>query len=292
MERTIKMLRRFFCVLTAALTLWLSGCAVKTKKADINEIGEGLTVYSFKAGKADAHLIYGEDWAVLIDCGEKGFGKNILKYMQENGIERLDYLVITHFDKDHVGGAAKVLKDAEVGAVLQSNSPKGSGEYDNYLDALEEKGITPVTVRERVSFTPGGAEFTVDPPQREVYQKEPSNNSSLITEIVYGKRSFLFAGDAQDERLAEYTAANDKTFDFVKVPYHGHWQKELAPFAESVKASVAVITSSDKEPEDQETVVLFERTGAEVFQTRTADVIVRCDGEDIAAAYVGKGSAE
>lgn len=281
------MFRRSFCVVLAALTLWLSGCVAKTKKPDISEIGDGLTVYSFKAGKADAHLIYGKDWAVLIDCGEKGFGKDILKYMGENGIERLDYLVITHFDKDHVGGAAKVLKGTEVGTVLQSRCPKESGEYDNYLDELEDSGITPVTVGERFSFTLGDAEFIIDPPRKDSYKNDSSNNSSLITEVVYGKRSLLFTGDAEDERLEEYMADCDSTFDFVKVPYHGHWQKELTPFAESVKASVAVITSSDKEPEDPETVVLFERTGAEVFQTRTADVIVRCDGENIAAAYVG-----
>lgn len=287
MERTMDMLKKFFCVLLAALTMGLSGCVVKTKRNDISKIGEGLTVYCFKAGKADAHLIYGDDWAVLIDCGEKGFGKDILKYMETNGIERLDYLVITHFDKDHVGGAAKVLKETEVGEVLQSNSPKESGEYDNYLEVLEDKGITPVTVGERMSFMLGDAEFTVDPPQRDSYKTESSNNSSLIAEVVLGKRSLLFAGDAEEERLAEYTAACDSTFDFVKVPYHGHWQNGLTYFAENMKASIAVITSSDKDPEDPETVVLFERTGAEVFQTRTADVIVRCDGEDIAAAYVG-----
>lgn len=280
-------MKRFFCVVVAALTVLLSGCVVKSKKYDISQIGDGLTVYSFKAGKADAHLIYGEDWAVLIDCGEKGFGKDILKYMKENDIDRLDYLVLTHFDKDHVGGAAKVLGDVEVGEVLQSNCPRKSKEYDNYLDALDKAGITPVTVSERLSFELGDAEFTIDPPQSEDYKTDDSNNSSLITEVVYGKRALLFAGDAQDERLEEYILAPHRTFDFVKVPYHGHWQSSLTSFAEVTKASIAVITSSDKEPEDAETVVLFERTGAEVFQTRTADVIVKCDGENIAAAYVG-----
>lgn len=286
-ERTKNMLKRSLCVLLSALVFLLSGCVAEAQKPDISGIGEGLTVYCFKAGKADAHLIYGEDWAVLIDCGEKGFGKDILKYMKKNGIERLDSLVITHFDKDHVGGAAKVLNGTEVGQVLQSGCPKKSSEYDNYLDALEDKGIDPVTVTERMSFTLGEAVFTIDPPRKDSYERSPENNSSLITEVTFGKRSLLFTGDAEDERLAEYTAANDKVFDLVKVPYHGHWQRELTPFAEEVKASIAVITSSDKEQEDKETVVLFERTGAEVFQTRTEAVIVRCDGEDIAAAYAG-----
>ncbi|WP_295125233.1 MBL fold metallo-hydrolase [Ruminococcus sp.] len=279
------MLKKYFCIVMAALTALLAGCTQKTETKDISEIGEGLTIYSFNAGKADAHLIYSDDWAVLIDCGEKGFGKTITAYMQENGIEKLDYLIITHFDKDHVGGAAKVLKEWEVGAVLQSNSPKDSDEYENYLKALENKQMTAETVRERMNFTLGEAQFTVDPPRQEVYEKDPSNNSSLITEVTLGEVNMLFAGDAEDDRLEEYTASVDKVYSYVKVPYHGHWQKNLTAFADKVKAKIAVITSSDAEPEDNETVVLFEKQGAEVFRTRTGDVIVKCDGTDIAAAY-------
>ncbi len=281
----MKVLKKLICITAAALTALLSGCTAKTQKKDITEIGDGLTVYCFQAGKADAHLIYGDDWAVLIDCGEKGFGKTIVRYMEENGIKKLDYLIITHFDKDHVGGAAKVLKECEVGNVLQSNSPKVSDEYTNYIEALADRQLTAETVRERLTFTLGDTEFTVDPPQQEVYEVDPSNNSSLITEVVCGKRRLLFAGDAQDDRLAEYTASCTAVYDFVKVPYHGHLQKELAPFAEKIKAGIAVMTSSDKEPEDSEAVAMFEKNGAEVFRTRTAAVIVKCDGEDIAAAY-------
>ena len=279
-------LKKIFCITLAGLTALLSGCAGKAAKVGIGDIGDGLTVYSFNAGKADAHLIYGEDWAVLIDCGEKGFGKTILGYMEENNIEKLDYLVITHFDKDHVGGAAKVLKNCEVGTVLQSNSPKESEEYDNYIEALGEKQMTAVTVRDRYSFTLGEAQFTVDPPRQEVYEKDESNNSSLITEVALGKVNMLFAADAEDERLEEYTASVNKVYQYVKVPHHGRWQDSNTAFADKVKAEIAVITSSDKEPEDRETVTLFENNGAEVFTTRTGAVTVKCDGVNIAAEYV------
>ncbi|MCR5540954.1 MAG: MBL fold metallo-hydrolase [Ruminococcus sp.] len=279
------MLKKFLCIAAAALSAFMSGCTTKTNKVDIKDISDGLTIYSFQAGKADAELIYGDDWAVLIDCGEKGFGKHIVAYMEEKGIKKLDYLIITHFDKDHVGGAAKVLKSCEVGAVLQSNSPKESEEYDNYLEELKNKNMTPQTVRDELTFTLGDAKFTVDPPAQEVYEKEPSNNSSLITEVTLGEVNMLFAGDAENDRLAEFTANNDKVYRFVKVPYHGHWQKQLKPFAEDIKAEIAVITSSEEEPEDKETTALFEKLGAEVFLTRTDSVIVKCDGKNIAACY-------
>ena len=288
----MKTLKKYFCIMLAGLTALLSGCGSKSEKVDIADIGEGLTIYSFNAGNADAHLIYNDEWAVLIDCGEKGFGKTILSYMEENNISRLDYLIITHFDKDHVGGAAKVLKNCEVGSVLQTNFPKESDEYDNYLEALEIAQKTAETVRERYSFTLGDAEFTVDPPQQEVYENDDSNNSSLITEVTLGEVNMLFTGDAEDDRLEEYTSSVNKVYKYVKVPHHGRWQDSNTDFADKVKAEIAVITSSDEEPEDEETVKAFEDNGAEVFTTRNGAVRAKCDGKNIAAEYVTEETVE
>lgn len=288
----MKTLKKYFCIMLAGVTALLSGCGSKSEKVDIADIGEGLTIYSFNAGNADAHLIYNDEWAVLIDCGEKGFGKTILSYMEENNISRLDYLIITHFDKDHVGGAAKVLKNCEVGSVLQSNFPKESNEYDNYLEALEIAQKTAETVRERYSFTLGDAEFTVDPPQQEVYENDDSNNSSLITEVTLGEVNMLFTGDAEDDRLEEYTSSVNKVYKYVKVPHHGRWQDSNTDFADKVKAEIAVITSSDEEPEDEETVKAFEDNGAEVFITRNGAVMAKCDGKNIAAEYVTEETVE
>ena len=286
----MKTLKKYFCIMLAGLTALMSGCGSKPEKVDIADIGEGLTIYSFNAGNADAHLIYNDEWAVLIDCGEKGFGKTILSYMEENNIAKIDYMIITHFDKDHVGGAAKVLKNCEVGSVLQSNFPKESDEYDNYLEALEIAQKTAETVRERYSFTLGDAEFTVDPPQQEVYENDDSNNSSLITEVTLGEVNMLFTGDAEDDRLEEYTSSVNKVYKYVKVPHHGRWQDSNTDFADKVKAEIAVITSSDEEPEDEETVKAFEDNGAEVFTTRNGAVRAKCDGKNIAAEYVEEES--
>lgn len=288
----MKTLKKYFCIMLAGMTALLSGCGSKSEKVDIADIGEGLTIYSFNAGNADAHLIYNDEWAVLIDCGEKGFGKTILSYMEENNIAKIDYMIITHFDKDHVGGAAKVLKNCEVGSVLQSNFPKESDEYDNYLEALEIAQKTAETVRERYSFTLGDAEFTVDPPQQEVYENDDSNNSSLITEVTLGEVNMLFTGDAEDDRLEEYTSSVNKVYKYVKVPHHGRWQDSNTAFADKVKAEIAVITSSDEEPEDEETVKAFEDNGAEVFITRNGAVRAKCDGKNIAAEYVTEETVE
>ncbi|MBR1863307.1 MAG: MBL fold metallo-hydrolase [Ruminococcus sp.] len=278
-------------VLTAVFML--SSCAENEQPPQKirTQVSEDLIVYSFSLGKADAHLIYNSQFAVLIDCGEKGQGKEILDYMEENDIPSLDYLIITHFDKDHVGGAAKILKAGVVKNVLCSNYPKESEEYSSYREQLSKQGLEAVTVRESYRFSLGGAEFMADPPRAAEYPTDPSNNSSLIVSLFYGENALLFAGDAEDLRLAEFTAANEFDYDYLKVPYHGHFQERLREFLPDVRAESAVITSSDKEPEDSRTVELLENSGAEVFLTRTAAVRAVCDGRTVKVSYdVPQGS--
>ena len=240
-----------------------------------------LHIHCFSAGKADAFLLWTEDSAVLIDCGEKGFGKEILAYCEEVGIEKLDALIISHFDKDHVGGAAKVLKSIEVGAVYQSNYPKESSEYGNYLEALDLAGITPVTATSDTVLSIGGVSYEIDAPAQSEYGIDPSNNSSLIVTAADGSCRLLFMGDAEEARIAEYLAQSAQNCTFLKVPYHGHWQETLPELFAAVDPQIAVITSSEEIPEDAQTVAALENKGARVLLTREGAWDLLCEGEKI-----------
>ena len=283
-------MKRFLIFIIAAL-LALCGCSVNTLETDSSRSeapeppSEAVTVYSFKAGKADAHLIYNSSFAVLIDCGEKGFGKEITGYMAEHGIKSLDLLIITHFDKDHVGGAAKVISDTDIKRVMVTNYIKNSKEYDNYAEALAARGMTAETVRNRTELSLGGTEIAVCPPLRDSYPDSPSNNASLITVMRCGSCSLLFAADAENARLDEFMRTEGGHYDYVKVPYHGHFQQKIAPFLQMVSPQVAVITSSDREPEDQQVMKLLAADGAAVYLTRQAPVKAVCDGRTVAASY-------
>ena len=269
-------------ILLLAAVLLLTACGSADPTA-VPEPGAGseLEVHFFDAGAADAILLSSADSAVLIDAGEKGFGKTILAYLEEKGIRRIDCLIVTHFDKDHVGGAAKILNSIPVDRVLQSNQPKDSDEYENYLEALSEAGIEPVTVRESIAFSLNGVSYTVDPPRQTEYDEDSSNNSSLIVSVRHGDKRFLFMGDAQTQRLAEFLDTNTACFDVLKLPHHGRDEPLLEELLASTRPTYGVITSSEEEPESSAVVDALEQAGVRVLLTRKSSVTLYSDGNTI-----------
>ena len=245
-----------------------------------------LRIYCFKAGKADAFAIMTEKHTVILDTGERGFGNSVISYLKGCGRRTIDLIIITHFDKDHVGGAAKIINTVRPKAVMQSNYIKDGPEYEKYTAALAAAGIEPLTVRKTETFEYDGVKFTVDPPAKEDYERDASNNSSLILKIEYTSHAFIFAGDAEDERIAEYVAGDASSdCDVLKMPHHGRWDDNLPELADAVTPEYAVITSSDEKPEDPETVGMLEERGVEVFFTRKAPVLIVCGKDGLTVNY-------
>ena len=163
-------MRKLLCALIA-LCLLLAGCAG-------GDAANKLTAVFFNVGKADAILLYNGEMAALIDAGENGDGKDVAEAIRARGIERLDLLIITHFDKDHVGGADKILENIEVGRVLEPDYDKDSKQYRQYREALEEQGVGAEALCENTSFTLGGCEFSIDVANRDDYGEDEENDFS------------------------------------------------------------------------------------------------------------------
>ena len=264
-----------------ALALLLTACAHPAAQTAQTAAQTDLEVHFFDAGKADAILLTTANSTVLIDTGEQGFGKTILARLEQTGVDRIDVLIVTHFDQDHVGGAAKVLNSIPVGTVLQSNQPKDSEEYEKYTAALANAGIEPVTVRETYEFTLDGVSYTVDPPRQAQYGEDSSNNSSLIVTVRNGDNRFLFTGDAQTARLAEFLETGSAACDVLKLPHHGQDEPLLDALLDAAKPSYAVITSSDDEPESEAVVSALEQSGIRVLRTRDGAVTLHSDGTSV-----------
>lgn len=252
------------------LSLSLCGCAR----------GEGaLTVTVFEMGKADAILLHTENAAVLIDAGTNKGGDLLAARVLEKGVRRLDCVVLTHFDKDHVGGADKVLKALPVDRVLVPDYVSDSKQYRQYAQAASEAGVAPETVKAETAFDLDGVSYTVLP-AGEPYSEE--NDLSLVVLAVHGQSRALFAGDCENPRLEALTRRGGLQADLLKVPHHGDYERMLAPFLDEVMPVYAVLTDSDDEPADERVTAMLEEMGAEVFSTRDGETVFKSAGAGFA----------
>ena len=237
-------------------------------------------VTALSVGKADSIILKTENHCILIDCGEKDDGENILNKLKEKKIEAIDCLVITHFDKDHIGGAVDVLKGISVDKIYVPDYQGTSDEYKDYIKYIKKQNIAQTVLTEEISFNIDDVLISIYPPQEKEYE-ESDNDFSLALAAEYKNNSFLFCGDAEKVRLEEIKKQTGKEFDYIKVAHHGRYNKGTDGFFEATKPKYAVISTDEKNPPDEKTILILNNLGVKIYSTKDGDITAKSDGERI-----------
>ena len=263
------------CIFAIMAAMLLCGCSIK-------EEPDTLAVSFFDVGKADSFLMTCGGKNLLMDAGTAKDGKKVAKRLEDMGVESIDYLMITHFDRDHAGGAAQIIQDFDVKALLRPEYMKESDESAACMAAAEDRGVKVIIITSQTDIQLSSTKLVIHPADK-VYENDASNNSSLVTEVFHGNNSLLFTGDIEKERIADIKyELNDAGYDFLKVPHHGRYEKILPEFFSLVGAQSAVITSSEKNPEDQETVQALVDAGTMNYMlTRNGEITLESDGREL-----------
>lgn len=272
-------------VTAVCVCMGFCGCAEKTAdtiRPDSREVTGNFTVTCMKVGKADAFILSTENTTMVIDTGESTDGKKIVNLLEEQGKSTIDYLLITHFDQDHVGGASKLIKNVEVKNVIQPDYEKSGKEYDKYVEAMNEQGITPVTLDDEMTLTLDDVTVNLYPAEKDDYGKDEENDFSIVASIVHGENSFLFMGDAEEARQQEIlNMADDIQHTFLKFPYHGHYLSTTDELLDRVSPEYVVVTCSDSEPADEELLKALSDRNIETFLTVDGTKTFLSDGKTL-----------
>ncbi|MFC4986244.1 ComEC/Rec2 family competence protein [Saliphagus infecundisoli] len=224
----------------------------ENETAPSDEVDGELEIHHIDVGQADATLIIepsGE--TMLIDSGDwRQGGEDVIAYLEEQNVERIDHLVSTHADADHIGGHDAIIEHYEteregIGAVYDSGVTATSQTYERYLDAIEAHDVELLTVDEGDSFAFGDATVDVlNPPAGDSGSDKQYNSISLT--IEFGEFSYLTTGDAEadaEERMTdEYGAALES--DVYQAGHHGSSTSSTQPFMDQVNPDVAIISSA------------------------------------------------
>ena len=235
------------------------------------------TIDILKIGKADCIVINTGNKIVMIDTGEEENLPQIHAFMQKRGYNTVDTLILTHFDKDHIGGTTDIISRYNVGTVIESSFTSDSRWYLSY----HSLDIKPIKLKEDYSFTFDSCDFKIDIPKLEKYSTKQDNNSSLVISMKIGNSSLLFCGDAMELRVKELIDEDIGHYDFVKLPHHGGFLANYGEFLDMVKPSYGAITCSNKNPASNSTLEILKEYGTEVYQTKNGSITISLNGDEI-----------
>ena len=244
-----------------------------------------LKVTVMKIGKADAIVLQSGEKAMMIDTGEVDDAQAIVDFLKNENVTSLDAMIITHYDKDHVGAAGLIVENFNVDRVLVPDYDGTREEYYDFMNAMKAAMIVPQRVAESMEFEFGECTVLIEPPiDYDVsvisdVVDDYDNTLSLFTTVTCGEKRLLFTGDADRRRVKEWLSnGSAQHVDFLKVPHHGLFNAALDQLLEATTPEYAAITCSKKNPADDSTIELLKKYGVDVYQTRDGQITVITDG--------------
>ena len=224
-------------------------------------------------GQGDAVLLQSGGQSCLVDAGHVTAAQDLLREMHQQDVQALDYLVLTHPDADHIGGALSVLRQFPVGEILVSSADidsEASGWQDDILWEAQSQGIPVTAVQAGETFPLGEGTITI------LLADYPSgggtNDRSVCLRFAAGSFSFLDTGDAEQKAEAELVRLYGEQLrsTVMKAGHHGSSTSNSRALLQAVQPQAVGIScgaGNDYGHPHRETLETLEAVGAQVFRT-------------------------
>ena len=245
-------------------------------------------------GQGDATVVVAPDATMLIDAGRQD-GGDVVAYLQELGVSRIDVVAITHPHADHIGQLDDVLAAVDVEEVWMSGTIRTSEPFEDALSAIEASDAAYEEPRAGDDTTVGSLVVEVVHPVELTGEAHPD---SLSMRLSYGSVSFLFTGDAEAHTEAEMLARNPGVLatTVYQVGHHGSSTSTSPTLLAAVDPEVAVYSAGAGNSYGHPGADVLERlagAGTAIYGTDThGSVTVTSDGVSYRVAPAQAGPAE
>ena len=231
-----------------------------------------LPAFTFTAldvGQGQCLIFHADGKTTVIDCGGTAVesGEIAARYLQSRGEFRVENLVLTHFDADHVNGAEQLLRRERVQRLYIPDFPDSNGLYEAILCAAEARGTEACFVREDIQIPDSGAELTVFAPN----PGKNSNETGLCVLASAEKYDILVTGDLPEQ--AEYRMMSTHTLPDLELLVAGHHGAKTSTSSALLEATlpetVLISVGADNRfgHPAQETTDRILASGAELYRT-------------------------
>jgi competence protein ComEC len=218
----------------------------------------------------------------------------VAEYLWWRGLSRLDYVLATHADADHIDGLNDILRSFGARAALVGRTPPGDGEFARFSRTARDSGVPVYVVARGDRLRFGAVEVDVLwPPPAEAFAGEggarraaSANDDSVVLRLRYGRRTFLLTGDIESRAERALLAAHDDLrSDALKVAHHGSRTSSTDAFVAAARPAAAVVSVARDSPYGHphaEVIKRWRDAGAQVLTTAERGMVtVSTDGEDL-----------
>lgn len=277
-------MKKIRIIFLTCLCLLVVGCSSpfveNDDEASISTFSSGtLRVNYIDVGQGDSIFIQlPNNETMLIDAGEAYKSDNVINYLNNLGITKIDYVIGTHPHTDHIGGLEEVINTFDIGSIYMPRASSTSKTYEDLLTTISSKGLKVKTAKSGVVvLDEDNLKLEFIAPNSDSYSE--LNNYSAVLKLTYLDNTFLFMGDA--ETLSEEEITSEIKADVIKVGHHGSDSSSSLEFVKKVSPEYAIIMvgvgNSYNHPY-QSIIDRYESVGAKVLRTDLDGNIV-CDSD-------------
>lgn len=241
-----------------------------------------VTIKFIDVGQGEAILIALPEKTMLIDAGPTGSAPKIAQVLQELGRNKIDYLVATHPDEDHIGGMADVISSTQIGTIYAPNKTNNTATYRKFLAAIQNNNLQ-ITLAEAGTIIDQTDSYKLEIlwPKKDANFPE-TNDYSIIIKLTVGNKTFLFTGDAPTNAILN---SNPGHIDVLKVSHHGSRTGTTEVLIHKLSPTYAVLSyaldNSYGHPM-QSVLNALRKHSVEVWGTgANGTITITCDGTNI-----------
>lgn len=253
----------------------------------INTVTSDLQIYYFDVGQADSILILNNDTSMLIDAGNNADGPLLVDYIKNHlNINKIDIVVGTHPHEDHIGGIDDIINSFDIGDVYLPEVITTTKTFEDMITAIENKELA-ITVPEiGEKFKLGEANFEI------IYtgtDDKDLNATSIIINMLYGEKSYLFTGDTTEE--VEATILNRNIdIDVLKVAHHGSRYSSSYEFLKIATPDYAIVSVGEENSYEHphiEAINRIKQHTNNIYMTKdVGTILLTSDGNNINIEYL------
>ena len=254
-----------------------SGTSSATTQTSAN-----VTIKFIDVGQGEAILIALPEKTMLIDAGPTGSAPKIAQVLQELGRNKIDYLVATHPDEDHIGGMADVISSTQIGTIYAPNKTNNTATYRKFLTAIQNNNLQ-ITLAEAGTIIDQTDSYKLEIlwPKKDANFPD-TNDYSIIIKLTVGNKTFLFTGDASTNAILN---SNPGHIDVLKVSHHGSRTGTTEVLIHKLSPTYAVLSyaldNSYGHPM-QSVLNALRKHSVEVWGTgANGTITITCDGTNI-----------